>query len=246
MKNSELEEKLKKIWNDFSSDGVNGIDNLELKLVLKRGFCYADPEQTGKTMVIGFNPSFKEGNEGKIHYTFINAVHPYFSIIRNTLNGNTMNQKVDDAVYLDLFYFRYTIQAEIQKMLDNAGEKAIAFMIEQLKLTQEIIEDIKPKLMIVFNTGAWAYLGFSEKFVWMGYTYEEVKDIELKRLKIKEGKLMRITGLKDPSLRINPSIQSTNLVGTLVYFSRHLSRVPMPKRMSIHNEIKDIKTTFSI
>lgn len=233
MKNEILNDKLKGIWKKYKL--VEPFKNVDLQGVIKRSYCYAEPEQTGKIMVVGFNPSYKEGIDGVNTYNLSNAKHSYFTTIRNTL-PDTM-----DTSYLDLFYFKYTEQATIQKLLNNEGKNGLSFMVEQLCLTQEVIEESKPKLMIVLNKGAWAYLGFHKKYVWMGYAFEEVKGIDLT-----EGTLMRITGIRESSLRIMPEMQSTNLVGTLVYFSYHLNRVPQERRNIIKGEISRIKSKFDI
>lgn len=231
MKNEDLKFALSKIWEHYLQ--LKLFKSKELNSVLKRKFCFAEPEHTGKILVVGFNPSYKQGNDEVITYTLPTAVHPYFTTIRKTISDR------GESTYLDLFFFKYTVQAAIQKLISNEGEAGLSFMAEQLKLSQRIIEDSNPELILVLNKGAWAYWGVNPKYVWMGYIFEEVNDIELN-----EGKLMRITGLQDSHLRVSPEITETNLVGKMVYFSRHLNRVPSDKRKKITNEIDAIKKKY--
>lgn len=227
MENKELNEKLTCIWNTYQH--VSPFKNEEMLKVLERNYCYAEPSQKGKTMVVGFNPSYG-GNDDVISYTLSSAKHRYFTTLRKTVLSDA------ETTYLDLFYFKYTEQSVIEKLISEEGELGLAFMVEQLELTKQIMEDSKPKLILVMNKGAWAYFGYYEKYVWMGYTFEEVSNLD-----IKEGKLMRITGFRDSHFRLLPKLESTNLIGTYVYFSRHLNRVPTPKKDIITNEIKEIR-----
>lgn len=233
MRNEDLKIALSKIWERYLQSKL--FKSEELNSVLKRNFCFAEPEHSGKVMVVGFNPSYKQGNDEIITYALPTAVHPYFTTVRKTISDH------GDSTYLDLFFFKYTEQSTIQKLLNNEGASGLSFIAEQLKLSQRIIEDSNTDLIIVLNKGAWAYWGVDPKFVWMGYKFEQVKDLDLK-----EGMLMRVTGLQDSPLRVSPEIVTTNLVGKLVYFSRHLNRVPLTKRKLITDEVEAIKAKFGI
>ena len=91
-------------------------------------------------------------------------------------NGINLINRFD---YLDIFHYKHKEQAVLkQKILKKA--EGVSFIIDELKLTQHIIENfIKPKLIIVNNKETWAYWGkLKDKgYVWMGYEFERLEII---------------------------------------------------------------------
>ena len=133
----------------------------------------------------------------------------------------------NDAAYMDLFYFREQDQEFLKKQILPSPE-GLRFTIEQLNLSQHIIEDIiQPSLIVVKNKESWAYFGklFEEKgWVWMGYQFEFIQNMEC-------GELFRITGFLDSDEKIAPEIKETNLKGTFLLFTNHINQyTPTEKR----------------
>ncbi|MDR2449678.1 MAG: hypothetical protein LBD52_06940, partial [Prevotellaceae bacterium] len=69
------------------------------------------------------------------------------------------------------------------------------------------------KLIVIANKESYAYWGKEEKYVWMGYAFEKIKDTQY-------GELCKITGLRS-SGRIAPELQDTQLKGKLALFSEY-------------------------
>ena len=133
--------------------------------------------------------------------------------------------------------FARKIRAFLQKQLLTT-ENGIRFIVDQLNLTQHIIEDIiQPKVIVVKNKESWAYWGKSyEQFgwVWMGYKFEFIQNIEC-------GELFKIIGLIDSYDRIAPEIKETNLIGSVVLFTQHMNQYTPREKRPTTRQLLDIK-----
>lgn len=225
--------RLEEIWNE------NYISSLP-SLVKDRGYMYADNVQKD-ILITGFNPSFREGEtigavHGPIQTIWNEERHDnYWSPIRKMLNDGVIDLR-GKADYLDIFYFREKEQSFLNsRILSNPN--GIRFVVDQLNLTMHIIEDIvRPKLLMVKNKESWAYFGklFDEQgWVWMGYKFQHIQDMEC-------GELYRISGLLDSNERIAPEIQHTNLMGTFVLFSKHINQYTALKERPTPQVLRDI------
>jgi hypothetical protein len=192
--------------------------------VKERGYCYAVNTEQKDLLITGMNPSFNEkiDKNGHLPYKFIDSIgdgkldSDYWRNMRKMVSDEVPGINLRDrAAYLDIFYFRKTKQSEIYDELIRLEEtnKWREFAGDQLKLTQNTIEEvIKPKLFVVANKGSYAYWGKEKKFIWMGYTFDDIKETDY-------GTLCKITGLPQHSDRINKDLESTCLEGALVLFS---------------------------
>ena len=220
-----IKQRLDEIW---SQDYIKS-----LPFQIRRGYCFAENNESKRYLVTGFNPSFRDGQDhmGNTSFKvdFYDTMHDnYFSPVKKMLYEDEVNIDLrGEAAYTDLFYFREQNQEFLQKQIIPAPN-GIRFMVEQLNLTQHIIEEIiQPNLIVVKNKESWAYFGklFEEKgWVWMGYQFEFIQNMNC-------GELYRIKGLLDSNERIAPEIKTTNLKGTFVLFSQHINQfTPVEKR----------------
>lgn len=100
------------------------------------------------------------------------------------------------------------------------------FAVDQIKLSQEVIETIiKPKLIIVKNKESAAYWGkFADKGIyWMGYELELLQSLE-------SGELYKILGFLDSKERVLPEVKKSNLENSLIFFTQHFLYAPKVKR----------------
>ena len=208
-----IENSLSKLWSNYQNEyGQNPI--------FKREYVFAIPRKSD-ILITGINPS--NNGKPKHSFSFDEADYRYFTKLKKI---------APNATYLDLFYIR-GIQNELNEFTNNSI--GILFLADQLKLTQELIEEIvKPKLILVFNKGSWGYWGYYENIIWMGYEFKFEKELEF-------GKLMRITGLKKHPERISSNITKTNLENTLVYFSKYLNYTSNEEIAKIKEEIEQFK-----
>ena len=209
---------------------------------LQRGYRFCDNKERKSFLITGINPSFRKGSSigSKPFYIdfFDNSHDNYFSPIKKMLFDEEASIDLrNDTAYADLFYFREKNQNFLQKQLLTT-ENGIRFIVDQLNLTQHIIEDIiQPKVIVVKNKESWAYWGkLFEQFgwVWMGYKFEFIQNIEC-------GKLFKIIGLIDSDDRIAPEIKETNLIGSVVLFTQHMNQYTPREKRPTARQLLDIK-----
>ena len=185
------------------------------------------------------NPSFRKGEKESLEFRHGPSVYNFDCNVWKERNGRywdtywgpIRNMLIDEQYginlmhnfdYLDIFHFREQNQRKISIDILSRDEIGKKFIVEELNLTQHIIEDvIKPKLIIVKNKESWAYWGKEKDkgFIWMGYDFVKIRDYEC-------GQLYKIVGLLDSTDRIAPEItnENTSLKGTLVLFTRHINQ----------------------
>lgn len=203
----------------------------KLQKVRNLQYVFSTLEETSDVILItGINPSFRkgDGNREKSSFSFNNEdvkTDLYFKKIRNTvLNFNNLNLE-----YTDLFYLRQTEQAKLEDFKRN--KKGLEFLRKQLCITQEYIEKLKPKMIIIFNKGSWDFWGKNydssrnaNKKVWMGYDFINSNEIE---------NLFFINGLINDKERVWQEINDTSLIGTPVFFSIYLNYLPSKETTKI-------------
>lgn len=212
-----INQQLDKIW---SQDYIKSLPS-----EIQRGYCFSENVEKKTFLITGFNPSFRIGEPlGNTSFAldfFDNSHDNYFSPIKKMLfDGETGIDIRSETAYADLFYFREQDQSFLQKQILPTAN-GIRFVAEQVSLTQHIIENIiQPKVIVVKNKESWAYWGkLYEQFgwVWMGYKFEFIQNMEC-------GELYRIIGFIDSNERISQDITETNLKGTFVLFSQHINQ----------------------
>lgn len=214
-----IQENLNKLW---SNDYINELPDF----IKKRGFVYSENNTQRDILITGINPSFrKDAESGNFGFDFQltlkeekydNYWSPLKKMVFDPLNTIDLRKK---SAYLDIFYFREKEQIRLKKeILKNT--RGIHFLVEQLQITQQTIENnIKPKLIIVKNKESATYWGkLSEKgIIWMGYKFEFVQSYSC-------GNLYKISGLIDSNERILSEITETNIKGSLVLFTEHINQ----------------------
>ncbi len=203
-------ELLKKTWQKHAA-----IDNDVLGAT---GYVYCENEKQKDILITGINPSLrKDDNSNSYGYKFEDASGIYWNPIKKILKSES--NKLDythQAAYTDLFYFRRTDQKDLTKRILKHPD-GISFLVDQLRITQQTIEEIiKPKVIVIKNKESYAYWGkLAEKgYIWMGYEFEHIKDTPY-------GEVCRIKGFIKSNERVYPELAKSNLVGTIVLFSKH-------------------------
>ena len=245
----DIDRRIKEIWNNPYMLNIP-------KWVKRRGYIYADPVKQRDILITGFNPSFREGEDEQLansHGPSKNNFDPekwkenrlkrgkkgirwdtYWGPMYKMLCNDDINL-LDRFDYLDIFNFREQDQSKLSKEIlkkeEKDNEEGKKFVVDELNLTQHIIEDvIQPRLILVKNKESWAYWGKlkDDGFIWMGYEFEKIKDYITGELE-----LYRITGLINSDKRISQEFNSENtcLKGCYILFAKHINQyVPKDKR----------------
>jgi len=214
-----IREKLLTVW---SQDYINQLPDF----VKERGFVYSENNSKKDILITGINPSFRK-NAGLNSYGFDfqvtlrekkwdNYWGPIKKIVFDAENNIDLREK---SAYLDIFYFREKEQIQLKNKLLKDSE-GIRFLVDQLNITQHIIEDIiRPKVIVVKNresAGYWGKLA-EQGIIWMGYQLDFIESFAC-------GELYKISGLLKSAGRIAPEIENTNLKESLVLFSKHINQ----------------------
>lgn len=220
-----MKEQLEQIWSK------NYLDSLP-EIIRERGFNYSVNVEPKDILITGINPSFRIGAENgncNFDFKFIakNEKHDvYWSSLKKIVHDKELNIDFRSrTAYLDIFYFRETDQNFLRNQILKNPE-GLKFAVDQIKLTQEVIETIiKPKLIIVKNKESAAYWGkYADKGIfWMGYKLQLLQNIE-------SGELYKIIGLIDSEERVLPEIKKSNLENSLIFFTQHFQYAPKTKR----------------
>jgi hypothetical protein len=213
-----IENRLNEIWE-------NEYLNYLPKEIKERKFCYASNNIQKDILITGINPSFRRGDShGILKYDFSSLMQDtrydrYWTPIKKILKNEHLDL-INKAAYLDIFYFREKEQAFLRNSILKQ-EHGLRFIVEQLNVTQHIIEQIiKPKLIIVKNRESsfyWGRYAAQKGIIWMGYDFEFVRNEFA-------GELYKIKGLLDSPYRIAPEIKQTNLTNSYVLFTAHITR----------------------
>jgi len=231
-----FEEKyLTKIRNLFEKyKGKMG--DQELNCILDRGFVSSLPNMNAEILICGINPS-DDGNPPHVFEFAKTTGNKYFKPLHQITDGCIDRNKID---YIDLFCFRRRTQKDIWRFTNDPV--GIKFISEHLIITQQIIEEIRPKLILVFNRAAATFFGKNfnseakrseDRNIWMGYKFTETENAAV----------CCINGLLED--RINPNAETTNIVGTHVFFSTYMRFLNKGKRTTIKQVVSDlINMTF--
>ena len=168
--NQEIKQQLDRIFG-YKSKNEKSLQ------IINRGYCFAEIEFK-KLLFVGINPSYLEGYENdSFSYDSQKAVieYPrYFKKFTSLLDGTDYENL---WTYLDIFHFRETNQEKVAHLIENDVE----FIIEQLRLTHYIINQLNPELIVVCNSGASNFFGINkihntkennETNIWLGYDFE--------------------------------------------------------------------------
>lgn len=152
----DFKQEIENLWNNPSFSEIE---------VTLRGYGLHEKIIKNSILFIGINPSFAKNSNPKPDKYFLplnqdaktsdnGNVYTYFKRfvdITNTINKEDITPKVNWS-HMDLLFFRETKQAFIKNLKkEKLGRE---FIIEQLKISRQIILKSCPKLIVVSNTQA--------------------------------------------------------------------------------------------
>ena len=206
-----MEEKIKRVINNFKEKNPNA----SINKILDRGICCAENNPVNEILFTGINPYYDEARKGDdISFKLINADGKLRWRIIKDLLGDLLPK----TAYLDLFPLKETISESLGRLMP------MELKVDLLKITQEEIERINPKLIIVGNRTSRAYWGAMQKYPWMGYKFEQIESPLKKNVPV-----YRIAGLREDEDKIS---LETDLQGTVVIFSSLSPYYPKEKTLS--------------
>lgn len=139
---------------------------------VNRGFAIPEDINHGAILFTGLNPSYRKGSKpGSFFYDFDNSkddqyFKPFWKI------SETCGLP---CAHLDLLGVRETSQNDIGNLVKANTE----FVWENLTLSKEILENSKPKIVVVTNTLARTFLGKDRNGTnnsWLGYEFGEMQE----------------------------------------------------------------------
>ena len=184
MKGQELVAKYQKIWDEYADTQINKSTPQNEDNLLDRGFVFEfdEGQKDIDILFVGINPSYTNGKSetlfyGKKDVASISYFKPFNYIIAE-LQKNRENATDLTWSHLDMLVFRETQQSFIKDQLLQT-EDGIQFIYKQLMISRQILEYLKPKIIVVSNTAARHFFG-RDKYevqgkklgVWMGYDFE--------------------------------------------------------------------------
>lgn len=207
-----MEKKIKCVITNFKEKNPNA----SINKILDRGICCAVNNPINEILFTGINPYYDEARKGDdISFRLMNVDgRSRWRIIKDLL-GDLLPK----TAYLDLFPLKETIPESLGKLMP------LELKVDLLRIAQEEIERINPKLIIVGNRTSRSYWGATQKTSWMGYKFEEVESPLLK----KNIPIYKIVGLREDEDTIS---SVTDLQGTVVVFSSLSPYYPKEKALS--------------
>ncbi len=158
--------------------------------VVERGFLSIDNLETNSILFLGINPSYtnSNSNNGLTFYNLDqqdNTYRQYFGKFENIFKETGLPWS-----HMDLLYFQETKQNAIDSIMKE--QYGVPFIYEQLKVSKKILEQVKPKVLIVCNTKARQFLGYDKSNgtnEWINYDFEFDNKIGTHRLTTKDSNL---------------------------------------------------------
>lgn len=224
--------QLKRIWDNTSSPFYKSLHNCELG---KRGYWFPVNPSPVEVLITGINPSFREeesltqnpipikdiiDNPG--YDTYWTPAKRIIFEDRKDRPGYGIDYR-DKSAFMDLFYFREKNQKCIGgTILCWPNKSGVPFLTDQLRVSQERIELLKPKVIVVKNRESQAYWGKlnspKRECIWMGYEFTSIPFNGHPRWDV-----ARITGINSKNIS---GLSSSELVrqGTVVLFAQHINQ----------------------
>ncbi len=208
-----------------------------LNCILDRGFVSSLPNMNAEILICGINPSDNGKRPENFHFQALKNA-PYFTTIHDIVSDCKDQNAID---YLDLFCFRNTNQYDIWQFAKNPV--GLKYIVDHLMLTQEIIEEINPKVLLVFNKTAATFFGFhanpsdenpENKNIWMGYKFKDCVTID----NMYSNNVKSIIGLHES--RINPDLEETSLNGSKIFFGSYMRYLKTEKKAELRKLISTL------
>ncbi len=213
----------------------------ELNEILDKGFVSSLPNMNAEILICGINPSLNEKDDRHFRFHALSGAH-YFGTLHDIVRECENKTSID---YLDLFCFRHTDQKVIwQFTKDPVG---IMFIAEHLQLTQLIIEEMKPKLILVFNKTAATFFGrdampeaqmIEDKNVWMGYKFSDIHLESPMNDNMYSVLVKSIVGLHE--FRINSEMVESTLLNANIFFGSYMRYLKNEKKEELRKLIASL------
>jgi len=204
-----------------------------LSELASRGYVLAEANNQ-RILYVGINPSYPKGavrGSGTFDPHKLVELYPrYFKKFQDLADECRMPK---DWTYLDLLQVQETDQRKVKSLLHNP--EGLDFICGQLRVTMTMMENLKPDLIVVCNSGARPFFGIDshvvdgqEYEVWMGYEFEfdEQFGVDV------------ITGLNNKSIK--KGVKSTKLAGTPVLFTGILTYTDLSTRKRLAWQMRNI------
>lgn len=209
----ELNKAIEKVWNQHKKTYLPDI-------IQEKSYGFYQNYNPKDILVLGLNPfygkSIKQSKPVKYNVAdmlkYVTAESPlyecYFNRIQKMLKNSEFSIDLNNQMaYADLFYYRTNERKETLDLLLET-KNGFRFLQDQLKITQQLIEEvIQPKVIIVTHLEIAAFLGISEtetEIPSLNYALELVNET------FSGYRVYEIKGFK------NNANQQTNLLGTRV------------------------------
>ena len=159
-----IDRDLQVIWNNkrYQEEPITA-------QLIGRGYLACQDMEKEALLFVGINPSYTKaaannalsGNFGNLKQ----AGNSYKAFFRKF--EEIAEEKNQLWTHLDLLFFRETQQKMVEKLSrDKTGRE---FLQEQIKLSEKVLKNLDPKIIIVSNTAARDLICKKE---WLGYTTE--------------------------------------------------------------------------
>lgn len=139
--------------------------------IVRRGLVSQDQVVRNAILFVGINPSYKYGSpftNPTNYYNLLQAGNPYKTYFRRF---EDISEKTKTYwTHIDLLYFQETNQKMVEHFL-NHSEETRSFIVDQLKVTRTILENIQPKMIVISNALA-GYVFGNRTRVNLGYNHE--------------------------------------------------------------------------
>lgn len=148
MLNNTLSFSLKAKLKQLFSEHKNRFTNKEQLDIVQKGFVFSEIDVTAKVLVMGINPSLRNDfvhiDECSYNYQDLKQDR-YFKKLHHLLK----DFEPYGITYCDLFYQRHSEQKQIEHFLKD--ELGRGFLKKQLSITNRVILEVKPELILLFN-----------------------------------------------------------------------------------------------
>lgn len=169
--------RIKALFNDATVKDKSPFD---------RGFAFPGIIEKDAVLFLGINPSYNKKNGENLN--------PFYSVGQSIEKGYF--KRFSEAgrfcgatwTHLDLLGIRETNQKTVEALQGDY----LGFICDHLDLSKEILEESRPKVLVVCNTMARRYLGkdrFGDHNIWMGYEFGDMQEDGAYRIQNKDSKL---------------------------------------------------------
>jgi len=175
-----FKDQINKIWDDPKYQDIRVID---------RGYAVSTGIVKDSILFIGINPSYTTSDSSRSFYELKqkdNEYRKYFSKFEEISKCTKHPWS-----HIDLLFFKETSQKYIDTIVKDYPE-GLSFIWQQLLVTKQILEILRPKIIVVSNTKARQFLGkeqINDRNIWLGYDFKFDQEIGTDKIMNKDSKL---------------------------------------------------------